>query len=160
VPLTLDWTHLGFGWAAAACFGLTVASAVFPWIVVEVIVLALPAVAHSPRALLALLIVATLGQMTGKAIVYWIGRGCWRWSPPRLSERVERWRGRFDRGSRGAGVVFLSSSVGWPPFFAVAAVAGALKVHFPTFMAAGAAGRLIRFGALIFVPQAIAGWIN
>jgi membrane protein YqaA with SNARE-associated domain len=156
----LEWTHLGFGWAAAACFGLCVASAVFPWIAVEVIVLALPAVASSPRALLALVLVATLGQMTGKAIVYWIGRGCWRWSTPRMTRAVERWGGRFANGQRGGGLVFLSSSVGWPPFFAVAAVAGALKVHFPTFMAAGAAGRLVRFGALIFVPQALSAWVN
>ncbi len=156
----LEWTQLGFGWAAAACFGLTVASAVFPWMAVEVIVLALPAVASSPHALLALLLVATVGQMTGKAIVYWIGRGCWRWSTPRLTQQVERGRGRFAQGSHGgAGLVFLSSSVGWPPFFAVAAVAGALKVHFPTFMVAGTAGRLVRFGALIFVPQAIAAWL-
>jgi membrane protein YqaA with SNARE-associated domain len=140
------------------CFGLAVASAVCPWIVAEVLVLALPAVARSPLALAGLLLTAIAGQMTGKAIVYWIGRGSTRWSTPRMTQAVDRWRGRFTSGSRAGGLVFFSSAVGWPPFFAVTAVAGALKIHFPTFMAAGTAGRLIRFGTLILVPQLIAAW--
>jgi membrane protein YqaA with SNARE-associated domain len=140
-----------------ACFGLTAASAVFPWIVAEVIVLALPVLAPSPQALVGLLLTAVAGQMTGKAIVYWIGRGGSEWSP-KMAKALDRWRGTFTTGSRAGGLVFLSSALGWPPFFAVTAVAGAMKVHFPTFMAAGTAGRLIRFGALVFVPQIVTAW--
>lgn len=142
------------------CFGLSVASAVFPWMSVEIIVLGLPAIARSREALVVLLFAATAGQMAGKAAVYWIGRGSSRWTTPRMARAVEQWRERFARGSNPAGLVFLSSAIGWPPFFAVTAVAGALKIHFPTFMAAGTAGRLVRFSALIVVPKLIAAWMR
>ena len=151
--------ELGFVWRAVACFGLTLLSGVFPWMNAEIIVLALPAVSSSPAALIGLLLAATAGQMTGKCIIYWTGRGGLRHGSPRMSAAVERWRGRIQRLRLGpTGLIFLSSSVGIPPFFVVTAIAGALRVNFPRFLLAGTAGRLVRFGALISVPEAIGRW--
>jgi membrane protein YqaA with SNARE-associated domain len=144
------WTEMGFGLACLCCFALTIASAVFPWLSVEIIVLALPVVAHSRWALAVLVIIAVAGQMTGKCLVYWLSRKGARAASPKMTARLKRWRGRLTRGgSSPVAIVFLSSSVGFPPFFAITAIAGALKLNFAGFLAAGTAGRLVRFAALV-----------
>jgi membrane protein YqaA with SNARE-associated domain len=153
------WAHLAFPAVAAACFGMSVASAIFPWIAVEIIVLALPALAPSLPALALLVVLATAGQMAGKCLVYWTGRRTFRHAGPRVARAVERWGDAMTRRPRGAfGLVFLSSSVGFPPFFLITAAAGALRVSFSQFVVAGTAGRLLRFGALVFVPRLVVGW--
>jgi membrane protein YqaA with SNARE-associated domain len=153
--------HLAFPLLIAATFGLTVASAVFPWMNAEVIVLALPAVAPTRPALVLLLLVATAGQMAGKCIVYWIGRRGSKYSTPRMTRAIDRWRDRLANWRTGPmGLVFFSSAVGLPPFFVVTAMAGALRVNFPRFLVAGTAGRLVRFGALILVPQLVIAWTH
>jgi membrane protein YqaA with SNARE-associated domain len=144
------------------CFALTFASAVFPWISAEVIVLALPALAGSTRALGGLVLVATAGQMTGKCFVYAAGRGGTR--ALRLVRRIsllESWRDRLRQSPWHAmGIIFLSSSVGIPPFFLITACAGAAKMNFVRFLIAGTAGRLIRFGIVAALPHYVAGWMK
>jgi membrane protein YqaA with SNARE-associated domain len=148
--------HFPFPWLVCATFGLAVASAVFPWMSAEVIVLALPALAPTRPGLVGLLLAATAGQMAGKCIVYWVGRRGARHSSPRVKHAIDRWRDRLANWKAGPmGLVFLSSTVGLPPFFVVTAMAGALRVDFLRFLVAGTAGRLVRFGALIFVPQIV-----
>jgi membrane protein YqaA with SNARE-associated domain len=69
-----------------------------------------------------------------------------------MTARLERWRGRLTRRrSSPVAIVFLSSAVGFPPFFAITALAGALKLNFAGFLAAGTGGRLIRFAALVML---------
>ena len=129
-------------------------SAVFPWFSVEIVVLALPAVAGSGLELAALVGVAVAGQMTGKGIVYW-GARRGAGASPRVTRAIARWEGRLARWrSRPSALVFLSSAVGFPPFFLVTAFAGAAHWDFSRFLIAGAIGRLIRFGALVLVPWA------
>ena len=65
----------GDAWMFLGCFAYTLVSAIFPWINAELLVLSLPLMASSPTELLALLLVATAGQMLGKCAVYWSGRG-------------------------------------------------------------------------------------
>ena len=155
------WEQFGFGWASVCCFAFTVASAVFPWMNAEIIVVALPAIAHSRLALVGLVVVATAGQMTGKCLVYWAGRGGSTLSSPRIVRAVELWRGRFARRrSSPMALVFLSSAVGFPPFFVVTVMAGALKINFPKFLLAGTIGRLVRFGAIVFIPQVVIRWVR
>jgi membrane protein YqaA with SNARE-associated domain len=143
------------------CFALTVASAILPWLNAEIIVLALPAVAHSRWALAVLVVTAVAGQMAGKCVVYWAGLNSVRAASPRMTRALERWRGRMTRRpSSATTIVLLSSLVGFPPFFLITAIAGALKLRFSAFLAAGTAGRLIRFGALVFVPPLVASWLR
>ena len=147
-----EWTQMGFGLACLCCFGLTIASAVFPWLSAEVIVLALPAVAHSRWALTLLVLVAVAGQMSGKCLVYWMSRQGARGASPKMTAKIERWRERMTRHrSSPVAIVFFSSAVGFPPFFAITAIAGALKINLGGFLAAGAAGRLIRFCLLVLL---------
>lgn len=154
-----DWTELAFPWLTLAIFGLAVATAVFPWMNAEIVVLALPAVAPSRAGLLVLLLAVTGGQMAGKCLVYWAGRQGSRRASPRTALAIEQWRDRVMRWRSGPiGLVFFSSAVGLPPFFVVTAMAGALRIDFARFLLAGTAGRLLRFGALVLVPQLVVAW--
>ena len=137
------------------CFALTVASAVFPWVNAEVIVLSLPAFAPSRTALVILVLVATAGQMTGKCVLYWTGRkGEGVLARRRMGRILQNWRERLEaRPFRAVLFVLLSALTGLPPFYVMSLVAGALKMNFPAFLAVGAAGRLVRFGVLVTIPH-------
>jgi len=144
----------GLLWMILGYFGLAVASAVFPWVNAEVIVLSLPAVAPSKTALVILLLVATAGQMTGKCFLYWASRKGNRVLRGRAGEILAKWRERLEaKPSKAVALVLVSSTVGLPPFYLMTLLAGALKMNFLTFLAAGTTGRLVRFGALVTLPH-------
>jgi membrane protein YqaA with SNARE-associated domain len=148
-------------WICLWVFGLTVVSAIIPWVNAEVIVLSLPAFAASREALFGLVLVATAGQMTGKCVLYWAGRGSDRILPQRANRAVTRWRDRLaTRPAKTAALVLLSSIVGLPPSYVMTLVAGALRMNFAVYLAVGTAGRLIRFGALIMLPQFALQWLR
>lgn len=143
-----------FGWIVLACFGLTVLSAIVPWVNAEVIVLSLPLLAPSPAGLAALVLVATAGQMSGKCVIYLAGRRGGQVIPERARITAGRWSERLRaRPRQTAALVFVSSVVGLPPFYVMSLVAGALGMNFVVFLLAGTTGRLIRFGTLVLVPQ-------
>ncbi len=146
----------GDGWMFLFCFAYTLVSAVLPWINAEALVVSLPLMASSRTELLALILVATAGQMLGKCAVYWSGRGAGSSPPERLEASIERWRGRFARRPSAAlGMVFVSSAVGLPPFYVMSLLAGALKLDFVRFLASGTCGRLVRFGVLALCSQSV-----
>lgn len=154
----MEWLHWGPAWAGLGCFGLTVLSAVFPWFSAEIVVLALPAVAGSGVELAVLVAVAAAGQMTGKGLVYWAARRGSALASPRVARAFARWQGRLDRWrARPAALVFVSATAGFPPLFLVTAFAGAARWNFQWFLLAGTAGRLVRFGAIAYVPWAFVG---
>ena len=147
---------IGLPWMILSYFGLTVVSAILPWVNAEVIVLSMPAVAPSPEALAVLVVIATAGQMTGKCFVYWAGRKGNKVLPARAGAALEKLKARLATSPKKAAVVvLLSSLVGLPPFFLVTFVAGATRMNFATFVTAGTTGRLVRFGALVMLPQVV-----
>ena len=153
--------ELSIAWVVVWCFGLTVVSAVVPWVNAELIVLSFPALAQSQLELTALVLVATAGQMTGKIAVYWTGRGAGTLPKKRTAEAIERWRQRLESKPASApGFVFLSSAVGIPPFYLMSLVAGALKLGFGRYFFFGTCGRLVRFGLLAFAPQLVLGILS
>ena len=140
-------------WTSLSCFGLTVVSAILPWVNAEVIVVSFAALAHSPAEVALVVVVATAGQMAGKCVVFWAGhRGeRWRGHDGRLSQR---WRQLLTaKPWRAVALVLLSSAVGVPPFFLVTLAAGAAGVNFRRFLVAGTVGRLVRFGAIALLPM-------
>jgi membrane protein YqaA with SNARE-associated domain len=144
--------EMTFLWAVVACFSGAVLSAIVPWFAVELIVIALPAMAKTPMELAGLVLIATIGQMAGKCVVYWAARRTTPRDNSRTAATMDRWRHRFmSRPHHAAGVVLFSSLVGLPPFYAVTILAGVMKMGFPTFIAAGAAGRLLRFGGIVAI---------
>jgi len=145
-----DLPAMPFPAAALWCFGLTVVSAIVPWVNAEIIVLSLPAVARSPLALAALVCIATAGQMVGKCVVYRAARRGAEAPSPKVRAQLAKWQARFDAHRWAPAVLVLwSSASGLPPFYVTTMLAGALKMNFPLFLAAGTVGRLVRFGGLV-----------
>ncbi len=137
-----------------SCFALSIVSALVPWVNGEVLLLSLAALVTSPFHLAALVLLASAGQMLGKCVLYWAGRGVIPLSEGRVGRAVTAWRGRFEKSSsKQMGLVFVSSALGIPPFYVITILAGAFRVRFGRFIAVGTCGRLIRFGALILVPH-------
>ncbi len=148
------WIEVSGAGIYLSCFGLSVVSALLPWVNCEVLLLSLAAFARSPFDLANLVLLTTAGQMAGKCGLYWAGRRGLGLQTGRVGRTVDSWRGRFEKSpSRPAALVFLSSAVGIPPFYVITVLAGAFRVHFGRFLLLGALGRVLRFGLLAFVPQ-------
>jgi membrane protein YqaA with SNARE-associated domain len=138
----------------ASCFFLSIVSALVPWINGEVLLLSLAALVRSPASLVALVLLASAGQMVGKCMLYWAGRGVAPLRSRRVGKTLSSWRDRFERSSsKPMGLVFVSSAVGIPPFYVITLLAGAFRLRFGRFIAVGACGRLVRFGVLVLIPQ-------
>lgn len=138
-------------WLALSCLGLTIVSALVPWVNAEVILLGYVAQAPTQSAVIGFILIATVGQMLGKCVLYWTSRGTLQHSfkSGRIAQSFERIRNSLaGHPSRAVGIVLLSSTVGLPPFYLVTMAAGTLRVNFQLFVAAGSVGRLIRFGAI------------
>jgi membrane protein YqaA with SNARE-associated domain len=143
-------------WIASGCYAIAVVSAIVPWVNAEVVMLSAAPLARTQVQLAALVALVTLGQRTGKSIMYWISRKAARPRAPRVQQAIDRWQERFQRHPGSAlGVMAISSTVGLPPFYVVAIAAGALHVPFGRFLAVGTAGRLVHFALLALVPQLV-----
>ena len=76
-----------------------------------------------------------------------------RWAPSRLSPKAQDKLEtasvalRERKGTAGS-LVFASAVLGLPPFYAISLASGALGMGLRRFLAAGLAGRGLRFGVL------------
>jgi membrane protein YqaA with SNARE-associated domain len=137
-----------------SCYFLSFLSALLPWVNGEVMLLSLSALTHSPFYLAGLVILASAGQMTGKSILYWTGRGTITMKSGRIGKALNALKGRFEQSpSKSMGLVFVSAVFGIPPFYVITLLSGAFRLHFGQFIAVGACGRLLHFGILILIPQ-------
>jgi len=137
-----------------SCYFLSIVSALVPWVNGEVLLLSLSAFASSPSHLAGLVLMASAGQMTGKCILYWAGRGGLPIKEGRLGKALNSWRGRFERSPRKSmTLVFVSAVFGVPPFYVITILSGVFRLRFGRFIAIGACGRLLHFGMLVLIPQ-------
>jgi membrane protein YqaA with SNARE-associated domain len=100
----------------------------------------------------ALVLAATLGQMTAKSILFLCARAGLERRAARRS-RLPAWSERLGRGRRRWLLVFVSAFAGLPPFYATSVIAGALGWPFPAFAGAGACGRFARFSLVVLAPE-------
>jgi membrane protein YqaA with SNARE-associated domain len=133
----------------------SIVSGLIPFINSELLVIGVAVLVPS-GAIPVVAIVAGLGQMMAKLLLY----GLARWAPSRLPERAKkRLQGASDRvrerGGATGSVILASAAAGWPPFYGVSLVAGALKVNLGTFSSLGLVGRTIRFGVLAWGARAV-----
>lgn len=134
-----------------ATFLYCVGSGFIPVLNAEVFLVA--AAALAPRELLPLVtVLAAAGQMVAKSGMYLGGRGVVRLPSEKRKADLEALRARVARWRSRDLLVFVSASVGLPPFFAVSILAGTLRFPFPRFLVAGFVGRALRFGAIVAVP--------
>jgi membrane protein YqaA with SNARE-associated domain len=143
-------------------FGVCLLSAVVPFVNAELYLLGASALA--PRGLVVPLVVAAaLGQMAGKALMYWAGVGALELPGERLRRMVASVKARYPAdgtggAALGGGVILLSASVGLPPFYVVSIACGLLRIPFARFFLLGLVGRLARFGVIVLAPQAVKAW--
>lgn len=136
-------------------FAYCVASAVIPVFHAEAYLITMSALLP-PVLGVPLVLAGTLGQMIGKAAMYFAGRGVVRLPGERMHRLVakaEEW-GRNRPGVEGS-LVFVSASTGFPPFYVVSIACGMLNVRFGPFFALGFLGRLARFTVAVLIPQLV-----
>lgn len=128
-------------------------SSLFPFSPVEPWLVGVAAVA--PAALLPLLIaLVTVSSMSAKTLVFLGGRRAEAAFTGRTRQRFERLRARVaDRPNVQNGTLFLSSVVGFPPFYIVTALCGTVQMPLRRFIILATAGRAIRFAAIMLAPQ-------
>jgi membrane protein YqaA with SNARE-associated domain len=119
----------------------------------EPALLALSAAAP-PSLALPIALLATLGHMAGKLVVYAGGRRATRVLSARHQRALEMARPRM-AGSRRAqyATVLVSGATGLPPFYGVTVLCGAMGVPLGGYLLAGSAGRAARFAGLVLLPQ-------
>lgn len=153
------------GWVVSTV-GTSMVSALLPVVNTELYLVGVRA-ANPGLSWLALGVAAALGQMVGKLLFYYSGRGGVRFGR-RLRHKTDpcrsrRWAGWVDgfrracteRPFAAAGTLFLSAVVGLPPFGVMAVVAGAAGMGHTRFLAIGFTGRAIRFCVISAVPSLI-----
>jgi membrane protein YqaA with SNARE-associated domain len=102
-----------------------------------------------------LALVTVTAHMAGKSLLYAAGRGASCALSASRRARVESVERRLQQWRFGpSAFVFASAGLGFPPFYAVALMAGTLRLGFRRFLLPGFAGRFLRFAALLLFPQA------
>lgn len=143
----------------AATFAYCLAGGVVPILNAEVYMLAAGARAPAEWAV-PLVLAATAGQMVGKSLTYWLGRGTLVLPWPSVTRRIEQARATAARYERAEGAVtFVSAVVGIPPFYVISVAAGVVKMSFAKYLLLGTLGRLIHFAGLFYAPALFGrGW--
>ena len=131
-----------------ALFAGALLSGVIPAVNAELLVMGY-AVMVAPAAVPLVAAVSTLGQMTSKTFLFALAR----WSPARLPARAHAAIARAaekvrSRAGTTRSTIFASAALGFPPFYGVSLVSGALGVRTRTFVGMGTLGRLVRFSVL------------
>lgn len=138
----------------AATFLYCVASALVPIVNAEVFLLGVAAMA--PSSMLATVVVmATLGQMAAKAVLFLAGRGVLSFPLGRGRAGLEAVRLRIERWRSREALVLVSATTGIPPFYATSILAGSLGFPFGRFLVLGLAGRLVRFSVVVAMPPLV-----
>ena len=135
-------------------FGFGAVSAVIPLFNMEAYISVLYANSTEHSALM-IAFVGSLGQNVGKLVWYYICRGAldipWlkrRMDTPRRQASYRRWSDFVQGRPFMSGLLtFISAAVGFPPFFAMAMVAGTLRMNVVVFFVAGLLGRTLFFWA-------------
>jgi len=131
-----------------------------PLDIMEVFLASVAAVTPRSQAL-PIVALAALGQMTGKTIIFLAASGVLKLSLKKRSDKLQRIQEKIASWKYGIGaLVLVSAAVGIPPFYWVTIAAGAARLNLPFYIAAGYAGRFVRFGLVVFFPHLIKGLLH
>ncbi|MHB0914650.1 MAG: hypothetical protein ACYC5A_04510 [Thermoleophilia bacterium] len=108
-----------------------------------------------PKSLfIPVLLLATIGQMSAKSLIYLTGKGVIHLPFKRIEKGVASMEKRMTDWESGIGTfMFVSAFSGFPPFYLSTFAAGAMRLRFNYFLLSGFSGRLLRFGVVMFFPQ-------
>lgn len=134
-------------------FAICVVGAIVPLVNTEIYLLSVSSL--SPVEFVTpLVIAATIGQMTGKVVMYYAGRGLLRIRREKMRRRIVQLRDWMDQHPRLAKVtLFSSATLGLPPLYAVSVACGAVGMGLVSFLVIGSVGRFIHFAAVAILPQ-------
>jgi len=140
-------------WLVLGTYFYCVGSGFIPVMNAEIYLLTVSAVS-SPAAVVPLILAAGLGQMTAKSAMYLAGRGVLSLPWGKHQERLDATSRKLSNSRLGpGGFIFVSGSVGLPPFYIVSILAGTLRIPFAVFFIPGSLGRLVRFAVFVIFPQ-------
>jgi membrane protein YqaA with SNARE-associated domain len=136
-----------------ATFAFSAAGGIVPLLNIEAYVLLVSAA--SPQSeMLPIALAAALGQMAAKSLVYFTGTGALSVPFVARNVRLGSIRARLAQAEpRALAVVLTSAVASVPPFYAVSLAAGALRLRYGGFLAAGCAGTFVRFAVLFALPR-------
>lgn len=137
-------------------FAFSIASALIPFLPIEVYIVGAGAAEPGTAAAISLGIAAGAGATVGKIVWYEAARrgvdSAWaqkKLSAPKIRAAYERWTLRMQgRPVYAAAIMFLAASVGIPPLLAMSAVGGLLKMPLWIFVPTVFVGRSLRFSLL------------
>lgn len=102
---------------------------------------------------LPLILFAAFGQMLGKGLIFYSGRGILHLPLRKYDDKLEKIRIRFEKWKNKPDIfLFISASSSIPPFYFVSIFYGMLKYNYFRYMLFGILGFALRFGLLSFVP--------
>jgi membrane protein YqaA with SNARE-associated domain len=149
----IDWLGLYLG---TIVFSLL--AGLLPFLHAEIFLLAVGALVTSRWKLVVVALLSSLTQMLAKLLLYGSGRGVLRLKPlssgqpGRLAEIQARIAGHS--GSVYT-LLFAAASLGVPPLYAFAIVAGMMRLDPLRFFLVGFAGRALRETVFVFCPQLV-----
>lgn len=130
-------------------------SGLVPFVNSEVFLLLVSPITAKP-ALLPVAALAALGQMGAKTILFYAGRGVFSFDMGRFEKRIEKVQQKFHEWENRTDLLILVSAfAGFPPFYVVSFVAGALKLNVVRFLVPGLIGRFLRFSVIVYFPQLV-----
>jgi len=140
---------------AATTFGVALASALLPFVNIELYLAGIGALGAS--AAVGLSLVAAAGQTAGKIVWYEVARRSLdsprvqrKLASPKMAARHARWSNRMEGRPWFSGlIIFLAASAGIPPLLIMAVIAGALHLPRWVFVPTVFVGRAIRFYGIL-----------
>lgn len=147
-----------FGGIYVAMFAVGVISGVFPPVNSEITLIALALVRPSWPEVIALAVIAAIGQSITHALLFRTARGLTKLGAkkrPRLEAKIARAHQILAKW-RGGELLLIACAalLGMPPMVLVACLAGALRVRFRTFVAIGLPLRTARFILIVVITRA------
>ena len=138
-------------------FAVCGAGALIPFLNTEVYLIG--ASALMPRPLwVPLVLSGTVGAMAGKVVLYYAGKGVVKLPGGRMQRALASTQARMEtRPAAGMALYALSALVGLPPFYLTTVAAGAVGMNLVFFVVVGFIGRLLRFAAVVALPQLARG---
>jgi membrane protein YqaA with SNARE-associated domain len=109
---------------------------------------------HDPLPLAAVVVLASVGQMTAKIILYYAAYGMFELPRGRFHAKILAARSRMEKWrDRPKYVIAISAVVGLPPFYLVSLAAGALKIRLRVFLPIGLIGRIVHFAVVVAIAR-------
>ncbi len=102
---------------------------------------------------LPLILLAAFGQMLGKGLIFYSGRGLIHLPLRKYDDKLEKIRIRFEKWENKPDIFLASSAlISIPPFYFVSIFYGMLKYSYFRYMLVGFLGFALRFGLISFIP--------